>query len=164
MPKGIPNAKHAADMEKMELVNRVMVDDLSPEDQGAIISAETEKFKAEELEAKKKAFAAVVARDLRKARGRAKPGELVEDIVIDVAPFAIVAHGGITGILIDGQMYEHGKLYTLPASTAKSVRDMCARSWRHERTIKGESELIGRPFQQMINTRASMTVSGGRNQ
>jgi hypothetical protein len=53
------------------------------------------------------------------------------DITIDLAPYAAY-------IALDGVQYFHGLTYTVAHGVAVTMLDICARTWEHQREIKGE--------------------------
>lgn len=104
--------------------------EISAEEQDRIREEEVKKYAAEQLDAKKKAFRDEVGRTLRVGRAKAKPGEKMVEIEIEVPPFA-------DGLVIDGRTLVHGKTIPIPESQVASFQEIMFRAWTHEDQIHG---------------------------
>jgi len=125
----------------------------------AILDDETRaaiKAKAREHVDKKRrdeAEAKLLAVEIRKAEIEDRPTEQDEDILIDIPPFVAAEKLGGACITLDGKMFFHGVTYTVPYSVARTLDDVMARSWEHEREIHGQrrkADVSRRPLMQTI--------------
>jgi hypothetical protein len=66
----------------------------------------------------------------RRANGTVEP---VEDIYIDLAPYA-------DRIMIDGIIYFQGHTKTVPRGRAEVIREMMQATWRHQSIVDGKAE------------------------
>lgn len=106
---------------------------------------------AADLKAKKKAEAKRDAlkkvrleleRQAKLADQRGIPQRDLIDVVIDLAPYA-------PHIKIDGEVFEHGRMYRRPRPVASVLYDEMQKSWNHQASISGKSENAYRQtFQQ----------------
>ena len=99
------------------------------------------KAKAREHVAKKRrdsAEAKELARAIREEEISYNPLEQFEDVQINLAPY--VASERLRGccVTLDGRMFFHGLVYSVPYSVARTLEDVMARTWEHEREIHGE--------------------------
>lgn len=62
------------------------------------------------------------------------PQEHMEDFVVDLPEYTY-------HMTIDGQMFYHGVQYRLPFSKARSMADIQARAWEHQREIDGRRRM-----------------------
>jgi hypothetical protein len=58
-----------------------------------------------------------------------EPTEQFEDVLVNLAPYA----GYIS---INGIMYYHGLVYSLPYSVARVIDDVCWKTWEHQNEIE----------------------------
>ena len=56
--------------------------------------------------------------------------EEYEHVTIDLAPYCAM-------VMLDGTMYFHGIDYEVPYSVARTLEDVCARTWEHQNEING---------------------------
>jgi hypothetical protein len=115
------------------------------EQQGmSLLSAEDReqiKAKAKEHVAKKrrdKAEAEALAHAIKEEEREFNIDEQLEDVQINLAPFVASQRFNAAFIAIDGTRYFHGLTYVLPYSVARTIEDIMARGWEHEREIHGE--------------------------
>ena len=101
---------------------------------------ETIRAKAREEVAKRKRDAAE-AKFLKEAikdeERRGEPQLQYEDVYIDIAPFVAAEKLGGSCITLDGTMFFHGLTYSVSYAQARSLDDIMARGWEHEREIHG---------------------------
>lgn len=132
------------------------------------------KQKARDHVAKKRRDAAeakLLAQAIRDEEIAHNPLEQYEDVQIDLAPYVATAKFSSSYISLDGRMYVHGLVYSVPYSVARTLEDIMARTWEHENEIHGRrrrGDLVRRPTQprlspddaslpaSAINTRASV--------
>ena len=125
----------------------------------AILDDETRaaiKAKAREHVDKKRrdeAEAKLLAIEIRKAEVEDRPTEQDEDVLIDIPPFVAAERLGGACITLDGRMFFHGVTYTVAYSVARTLEDVMARSWEHEREIGGKrrkADINRRPLMRTI--------------
>jgi hypothetical protein len=132
------------------------------------------KEKAREHVAKKRRDAAeakLLAQEIRNEEIAHNPLEQYEDVQIDLAPYVASAKFSSSYISLDGRMYVHGLVYSVPYSVARTLDDIMARAWEHENEIHGRrrrGDLVRKPMQprlsphdagvpaNVINTRSSV--------
>lgn len=126
-----------------------------------------DKKRRDEAEAK------FLAKSIREVEIEDRPTEQDEDVLVDIPPFVAAEKLGGACITLDGKMFFHGLTYTVPYSVARTLDDVMARSWEHEREIHGQrrkADVSRRPVMQTIrpgnegaqsrvNTRASVLSS-----
>jgi hypothetical protein len=61
---------------------------------------------------------------------------------IDIPPV------GGEGLTVNGIMLQHGAVYEFDLDSLRSVKEMVARLWQHERNISGSNENFYRPKQE----------------
>lgn len=134
-----------------ELNKRVDEDPLlTEEDRAQIKEKAREHVKAER---RKKAEAKALAEAIREEEISYNPFEQTEDVTIVLAPYVAAKMNNSSFISLDGRMFFHGVTYTVPYSVARSLEDIMARGWEHEREIKGErrkADVSRRPLQPTI--------------
>lgn len=145
-----------------EIERRLDADDLlSAEDREQI----KERARKEVRERRKtKATDDLLQAAIREEERAYDPAERREDIIVDLAPYAAY-------IAINGVFYYHGITYEVPASLARTMDDIMARTWDHQREIDGRwrrSDHLRKPKEirlgpqdagapaTALNTRASM--------
>lgn len=87
---------------------------------------------------KDKAEADYLAQAIKIEEREYEPADQLEDIVIDLAPFVASQRFNAAFISLDGTRYFHGLTYTVPFKVARTIEDVMARGWEHEREIHGE--------------------------
>lgn len=64
-------------------------------------------------------------------RPQDEPVEMeLEQVLINVAPYA-------DGITLDSVKYFAGRIYEVPVEVARTMRDICQQTWRHESSTGG---------------------------
>lgn len=66
------------------------------------------------------------------------PTEQYEFVRIDLAPHVASQKFNAAFISLDGTLFFHGLSYEVPYSQARTLEDVMARGWEHEREIHGE--------------------------
>ena len=113
-------------------------------DQNQLLSAEAReeiKKKAREHVAQKrrdKAEADYLAEAIRLEEVSYNPLEQLEDVTVNLAPYVASQRLQAACMLLDGTQYFHGLTYSVTYSVARTMEDIMARSWEHEREIHGE--------------------------
>ena len=153
-----------------EIDSRVDADELlSAADREAI------KEKAREHVASKrksKAEADALAAAIEEMEREYDPKEQYEDILINLAPHVASQRFSAAFISLDGEMFFHGLSYEVRYAVARTLEDVMARGWEHEREIHGErrrADISRRPVlphihqgqegmpASALNTRSSVT-------
>ena len=67
-----------------------------------------------------------------------EPDDQFEDILIELAPFVASQKFNASFIALDGKRFFQGMIYTVPVRVARTLQDIMARGWEHEREIHGE--------------------------
>lgn len=120
-------------------------DILSADEITAIEQEAADEAAAEEKEQARVALKAKLKNDAKRAKGLIEPEE---QITVDLAPYC-------DRILIDNVAYLQGVTYTVPASRAMVMREICQRTWGHQAEIDGKSENFYR------RTRGARVVPAG---
>lgn len=101
---------------------------LSAEEKEIIRAKAREEVLKRRKETAEKAYLEAAMRDEERSFN---PEEQYENVIIDLAPYAAF-------IAIDGMQYFHGLSYEVTYGVARVMADVCARTWEHQREIKGE--------------------------
>jgi hypothetical protein len=112
-----------------------------------------EKKRRDEAEAK------YLAESIREVEIEDRPTEQDEDILIDLAPFAPF-------VSLDGKMFFHGLIYTVPYSVARVLDDVSARTWEHQNEIDGKrrkGDVNRRPVLRRLGPSDAGSVVNTRN-
>ena len=137
-------------------ISSIAGSDLLTDDEIADIKA---KSKAKAQQAIKDAAKKELADKFDKQeRHRTDPNEELETVMVDVPGFAAINKNG-TGIMVDGIIYQHGVVYTLPRRQAQAVKDIMAQAWAHEGETGGASRDVYRRPKNSIVSQNGVTTS-----
>jgi hypothetical protein len=87
---------------------------------------------------KDKAESELLAKLIREEEVALNPFEQTEDVQINIAPYVANEKLKACCISLDGRLFFHGLVYQVPYSVARTLEDIMARTWEHEREIKGD--------------------------
>lgn len=124
-----PTHKRSLASALAEIDRRLDADDLLTADEKQVIRDKAREEVARRR--KERAEEAYLKAAIKEEERAFDPVEQWEDVIIDLAPYAAF-------IALDGVQYFHGLTYTVTRGQAATIADVCARTWEHQREIKGE--------------------------
>lgn len=107
--------------------------DLSLLTKEEIEALKAEAAKTVQADAKKAARTAALEEFTAAERRKSKLDEADDTVTVDLAPYS-------DRVLLDNRAFLQGETYTLPVSVANVLREVSARTWRHQAEIDGKSE------------------------
>lgn len=123
------NGKKSLSRALSEIEKRLDTDDLLTQEEKEIIR---QKARDEvKRRRKEKAEESLLQATIREEERVFNPPDRWTDVTIDLAPYA-------TFIALDGVQYFHGLTYTVTGAASATMLDIMARTWEHQREIKGE--------------------------
>ena len=123
------NGKKSLSRALSEIEKRLDTDDLLTQEEKDLIRQKArDEVKRRRRE---KAEESLLQAAIREEERAFNPPDWWTDITIDLAPYAAF-------IALDGVQYFHGLTYTVTGAVSATMLDIMARTWEHQREIRGE--------------------------